>query len=386
MNKKIVLLSILSFSFLGQIQAQEVASKGLQSPFYNPVFLAMTTLAFVLLFIIIVLTNVIKTTIKSKVRDLKIAKGLKVLSALFLMFGSGQLMAQEAAVKVSIYEDVPIFGIHPWTFYIMFAIILIELFVILWFCLAILRLVVVKEEKEAVKAGEVVVKENKLYAFIQRKLLGVKPVESDRDVLLDHDYDGIKELDNDLPPWWKYGFYLTILSGTIYFVGYHVTGTFKSSEQEYLTEMADAEKSVNEYRLKMALNVDETNVVFVDDAAKIENGKALFVKNCVVCHGAEGQGTIGPNFTDKYWIYGGHAKDLFTVVKNGAKNGMKAWKDELSPTEIQNVISYIHTLKGTNPANPKAPQGELFEESVGSDSTVSETNNLKDSIKIIETK
>jgi cytochrome c oxidase cbb3-type subunit 3 len=169
-------------------------------------------------------------------------------------------------------------------------------------------------------------------------------------------------------------------------VGYHVTGTFKSSEEEYLTEIADAEKEVNEYRLKMALNVDETNVVFVNDVAKIEEGKALFVKNCVVCHGNEGQGTIGPNFTDKYWIYGGHAKDMFTVVKNGAKNGMKAWKDELSPTEIQNVISYIHTLKGTNPANPKAPQGDLFEEDLGSDSTVSVVNNPKDSIKIIETK
>jgi cytochrome c oxidase cbb3-type subunit III len=204
---------------------------------------------------------------------------------------------------------------------------------------------------------------------------------------LDHDYDGIKELDNDLPPWWKYGFYLTIVMAIVYLTGYHVTGTFKSSQQEYESELADAEKAVSEYRTKMALNVDETNVVFLTEADKLSAGQAVYVKNCAVCHGNEGQGTIGPNFTDNYWIYGGHAKDMFVVVKNGAKNGMKAWKDELTPTEMQNVISYINSLKGTNPANPKAPQGDLFEDAAtSSDTTVSAMSNAVDSIKIIEIK
>jgi cytochrome c oxidase cbb3-type subunit 3 len=247
--------------------------------------------------------------------------------------------------------------------------------------LIILRIIVKREAVASQTAGEKVKKESFLSNFISRKLLGVKPVETDKDVMLDHDYDGIKELDNDLPPWWKYGFYLTIIAGIIYFISYHVTHNSKSSLEEYEYEMADAEKSVNAYKATLASNVDETNAMYAADADKIVAGKAIFVKNCVVCHGNEGQGLVGPNFADKYWVYGNKAVDLFKIVKNGTNKGMKAWKDELSPVDIQNVISYIHTLEGTNPANPKAPDGVLIEDALISNS---DTIGLKDSIKVIE--
>ena len=147
--------------------------------------------------------------------------------------------------------------------------------------------------------------------------------------------------------------------------------------------MAEAEKSVNAYKATLASNVDETNAEFATEANKIDAGKLTFVKNCAVCHGNEGQGLVGPNFTDKYWVYGNKAGDMFKIVKNGTNKGMKAWKDELSPVDIQNVISYIHTFQGTTPANPKAPDGVLLEDEVadGSDST-----NVKDSVKVIEVK
>jgi cytochrome c oxidase cbb3-type subunit 3 len=149
-------------------------------------------------------------------------------------------------------------------------------------------------------------------------------------------------------------------------VSYHVTHSAKSSEEEYNAEIAQAEASVNAYRAKMAMNVDETNAQYLADAGKIATGKAIFIKNCAVCHGPEGQGLVGPNFTDKHWLYGNKPGDLFKIVKNGTNKGMKAWKDELSPVDIQNVISFIHTLQGTQPANPKAAEGELYEEEVSS--------------------
>lgn len=242
----------------------------------------------------------------------------------------------------------------------------------------ILRIIVKREAVSVSATGAETVKKPSLIAtFVTRKLLGVNPVESDKDLLLDHDYDGIKELDNDLPPWWKYGFYLTIVMAVVYLTSYHITHSSKSSEEEYNAEMAEAEASVAAYRSKMALNVDETNAVFVTETDKIGKGKEIYLKNCSVCHGPEGQGLVGPNFADNHWLYGNKPGDLFKIVKNGTNKGMKAWKDELSPVDIQNVISFIHTLQGTTPANPKAAEGELIEDSVNTSANTSAGDSLK---------
>jgi cytochrome c oxidase cbb3-type subunit 3 len=349
----------------------------------NPLFLAMGILAAVLLFVIMILSGVLRTAVKTKIREIVANKGTQAIFLLMVFFTSSNAFAQSIAPAVpeSIYESDAIAGMHPLGFYSLFTVLLLELFVILWLCLIILRIIVKREAVASQTAGEKVKKESFLSNFISRKLLGVKPVETDKDVMLDHDYDGIKELDNDLPPWWKYGFYLTIIAGIIYFISYHVTHNSKSSLEEYEYEMAEAEKTVNAYKATLASNVDETNAMYAADADKIVAGKAIFVKNCVVCHGNEGQGLVGPNFADKYWVYGNKAVDLFKIVKNGTNKGMKAWKDELSPVDIQNVISYIHTLEGTNPANPKAPDGVLIEDALISNS---DTIGLKDSIKVIE--
>jgi cytochrome c oxidase cbb3-type subunit 3 len=371
------LISFNAYSLSPDPKAESIGS--------NPLFLAMGLLAAVLLMVIMILSGVLRTAVKTKIREIISSKGTQAVVLFMMLFASSNAFAQDAvaATTESIYESNPIAGMHPLGFYSLFAVLLLELFVILWLCLVILRIIVKREAVASETAGEKVKKESFLSNFISRKLLGVKPVESDKDVMLDHDYDGIKELDNDLPPWWKYGFYLTIVSGIVYFISYHVTHNSKSSLEEYEYEMAEAEKSVNAYRATLASNVDETNATYVTDAGKLDAGKATFVKNCAVCHGPEGQGLVGPNFADKYWVYGNKAGDLFKIVKNGTNKGMKAWKDELSPVDIQNVISYIYTLQGTNPANQKAPDGVIVEEELASSS---DSTGLKDSVKVIEVK
>lgn len=210
------------------------------------------------------------------------------------------------------------------------------------------------EEKSAAK--------KRSFAFKWRKVVWqTVDIEEEDSILLDHDYDGIQELDNNLPPWWTYGFYLTIVVGVIYLLNYHVLGTGDLQIEAYEKEVYEAELAVQAYLEESALNVDETTVIMLEDAVAIENGHKIWSKNCAVCHQEDGGGQVGPNMTDDYWIYGPDIKDIFKTVKYGAKNGMTAWKEKLTPVEIQEVSSYIKTLHGTQPQNPKEPQGELFQ-------------------------
>jgi cytochrome c oxidase cbb3-type subunit 3 len=188
------------------------------------------------------------------------------------------------------------------------------------------------------------------------------PIEKEADHLLDHDYDGIKELDNSLPPWWKYGFYITVVLAVVYMLHFHVWNTGLTPEQEYDTEIAVAAKQVEEYRKKAGEMVDEKTVTLAD-AKGIEEGQKLFQTSCIACHGAKGEGGVGPNLTDSYWLHGGSLNDVFKSVKYGVPDkGMQAWEKSLSPSQIKNISSYIKSIAGTNPPNSKAPQGEPFEE------------------------
>jgi cytochrome c oxidase cbb3-type subunit 3 len=187
-------------------------------------------------------------------------------------------------------------------------------------------------------------------------------IEEEASVMTDHEYDGIRELDNALPPWWKYGFYMTIVWSIIYLFHYHVTATGPSSLKEYEIQLADAEKQMEEYRKNAKNLVDEKTVVVLSAPADLENGKNIFMTNCTSCHGNSGEGKIGPNLTDNYWKHGGTINDLFKTIKLGVSGtGMKSWKSDLGAMEIAQVSSYILTLKGSNPANAKAAEGILVE-------------------------
>lgn len=176
-------------------------------------------------------------------------------------------------------------------------------------------------------------------------------------LLSGHEYDGIRELDNDLPPWWKYLFYISIVFAIVFILVYHV---FKSADLQvvlYEKEMAAAEKLYK--RTDPA--VDAASLSVLTDDESLADGKVTYDKICSVCHAKLGEGLIGPNFTDEYWIHGGTFQDMYKIVITGVlEKGMISYKDQLSPKQIQNVLSFIISLEGTNPPNPKTPQGDRW--------------------------
>lgn len=188
-------------------------------------------------------------------------------------------------------------------------------------------------------------------------------IEHEKDILLDHNYDGIRELDNHLPPWWVYLFYGTVAFAIIYMLNYHVLNISPLSEQEYTNSMQAAAIQVAEYKKTQANSIDESNVAFVkDDKAALEQGKVIYVENCLACHGQNMEGGTGPNLTDEYWLHGGSVQEVFKTIKYGVpQKGMISWEKKLKPDEMQNVASYILTLQGTKPANAKEPQGDAYE-------------------------
>ncbi len=207
-------------------------------------------------------------------------------------------------------------------------------------------------------------KPSKFATWIQntyKKLLRQKPVEEEHEIILDHNYDGIRELDNDLPPWWLYGFYASIIFGAIYLIKYHV---FNGDNQydELETEYAEAKIAIEEYKRTAKDLVDINTVTVLTDAADLKAGQAVFETNCVACHMTDGGGGIGPNLTDKYWILGGGIKNIFNTVSEGGRNGkgMIAWKQSLKPSEIAQVSSYVLQFQGTTPAKPKDPEGDIW--------------------------
>lgn len=194
-----------------------------------------------------------------------------------------------------------------------------------------------------------------------KKLTGNKPIEEEGEIVLDHNYDGIRELDNDLPPWWVYMFYATIVFAIVYLVRFEVLDGY-TQEEEYETEMAAAKLKVEAYKKTAKNLVDASTVALLTDAADLKVGENVFSANCVACHASDAGGGIGPNLTDENWILGGGIKNIFTTISEGGRDGkgMVAWKQSLKPSQIAKVASYIISLKGTTPASPKAPEGDIW--------------------------
>lgn len=198
---------------------------------------------------------------------------------------------------------------------------------------------------------------------ILQQLTRTKRMEEEKDILMHHEYDGIRELDNVLPPWWLWLFYATVIWGVVYVVNVHVINIWPQQEEEYNIEMAEAKAAVEAYLAQAAAAVDENTATVDLDPAMIEQGRSIYDMNCKACHGAAGEGTVGPNLTDDHWKNGGGIKNIFKTVKYGVpERGMISWKAQLNPKEIHAVSNYIISLHGTNPANAKAPEGELWTE------------------------
>jgi cytochrome c oxidase cbb3-type subunit 3 len=200
------------------------------------------------------------------------------------------------------------------------------------------------------------------YSSLMEKMTQTVPLEKEGELLLEHDYDGIKELDNNLPPWWVYLFYGCILFAVVYLVRFEIMGG-DNQEMELKKEMAQAQIDIEEYKKTAPDLMDEKTVTLLTDKADLAAGKEIFTTNCVACHRADAGGQIGPNLTDDHWILGGGIKNVFHTITNGGRDGkgMIAWsKNGLKPKQIQLVASYVLSLQGSNPVNPKAPDGDIW--------------------------
>ena len=232
-----------------------------------------------------------------------------------------------------------------------------------------------KAEKAALEAERKAAKANRL-----NKLLSLKPLSEEKSILIAHDYDGIQELDNPIPAWFMYLFYVTIVFAVGYLLIYHVLGIGQLQYAEYKTEMAVAAKEKAVFLSKSANKVDENTVKLTTDPSVLASGKIVFKERCAACHGDNGQGSVGPNLTDDYWLHGNKINEVFKTIEYGVQSkGMPNWEKQLTPKQIADVANYIKSINGTNPANPKEPQGTKI---AGNEGAKPSKSNLKTAMAI----
>ncbi len=378
---KHLLLSMAVLSVPATLFAAETTASSGNS--FNPLLMGLLGLIIVLLFVIGMMGSTLVQlgyAYRDKLRKER-SNGSGIAKALLFLLAFGAMSfsaaAQEAAEAVAAAPvSTSIGGLPKVEFYVLIGAIILELLtigVLIILTRVLIRAIMLRPGEEAAKAAAIA--KTKRVPFWDRFNAAVA-IEKEEDIMLDHDYDGIKELDNSLPPWWKYGFYLTIVIGVIYVWYYHF-GSGPSQEDEFLAEVKKGEQEVAAYLAKSASNVDENTVVMLD-ASGIGAGKGIFESNCAACHAADGGGNaVGPNLTDQYWLHGGSLQDVFKSIKYGwPSKGMKSWKDDFSPMQLAQLASFVKSLQGTTPATPKEPQGEMYIEAT--ESTDSTANEVKE--------
>jgi cytochrome c oxidase cbb3-type subunit 3 len=280
--------------------------------------------------------------------------------AVVLLNAARKSWAEQTKGATKALLAVPIVnGLSNDAFYLVVAVIGVEILVILYLLYNVN--VLLKEERAAVQT-DVAGSAKPAFNFSEwwTKVNRFRPVTEEAGMDMGHDYDGIRELDNKLPPWWKYGFYATMIFAVIYLWRYHVSHSAPLQDEEYAIAVQQAAVQKEAYLKMAANNVDETTVKLLTAPADLEAGKAVFQSTCFACHGKNGEGGVGPNLTDSYWLHGGSIQEVFKTIKYGwPDKGMKSWKDDYSPSQIAQIASYVKSLAGTNPPNAKPPQGTL---------------------------
>jgi cytochrome c oxidase cbb3-type subunit 3 len=301
----------------------------------------------------------------------------KIFICLAALLLTSNVMAQDIVATKTFWNDpvndpmMPLYAVSTIVFIVFILVIAVAIYT-----LRIVNLFASQVEKEhALKEGKIYIPKPSLWDKISQRLNASVPVAQEQDIDLGHNFDGIRELDNHLPPWWKYLFYATVAWGVVYLVVYHVSYSMPLSDEEYVNEITLAKENAEKLKASQpAAIIDENALAYSADAVILEKGKAVFSNNCVACHRADGGGnTIGPNLTDEYWIHGGEIKNIFSTIKNGkVDKGMPEWGKAMSIQDVKNVAFFVMSLQGTNPANAKAPQGELYkpnEKTIAIDST-----------------
>jgi cytochrome c oxidase cbb3-type subunit 3 len=374
----LLIFFITNSSFAATTETSGVASN-------KTMFYMFLVLALLLILAIFFLSNAIKNLLGSefykekvydaekKKRENNINKIVTLLLILGLPFASFSLSPATNNVVAS-SNDMSI----EWVWAMIFANVILVGVLFYLRGLFLQLLYSVRPKKVVVKKA----KKSKQASKLTQMLTDIVPLENEDDILTDHDYDGIQELDNNLPPWWLWSFYASVIFAVIYIFNYHVFKTADLQIAEYENDIVQKDAEVAAYLKSMKLNVDESSVILLTEQSDINTGKKIFDQKCVACHGKSGEGVIGPNLTDDYWIKGGSIKDVFKTIKYGTDKGMQSWKDELNPVQIQQVSSFIKSIRGTV-AEGKEAQGDLYkeedsstEETIVTDSTVAVVDSI----------
>lgn len=281
---------------------------------------------------------------------------LRVLLIFFAVFAALEYFID--SVDRPAFLKFPMVGV----FLLVFLFLLITIEITINAVDTITYLLLTEEQKAKLEAiNDYSFTDSAIYKKVKNFLIKPQQVDDESQLLLHHDYDGIKELDNNLPPWWVYLFYLCIAFAVVYLVRFEILGA-DNQEMELKKEMAQAQIEIAEYKKTAPDLTDEKTVTLLTDAASLAAGKSIFTANCVVCHRADAGGQIGPNLTDEQWILGGGIKNVFHTLLNGGRDGkgMISWKGTLKPKQMQEVASYVLSLQSTNPKDPKAAEGEVW--------------------------
>lgn len=287
----------------------------------------------------------------------KTNKNLKhfVLATTFLLMPLSGLFANDANTVEEIHL---IAGIPAGYFYTIFGILLLIV-------ISVIILVASINKAIAPIIKEINDKKGITRKSWWEKMNETKSLDADSEAAVDmgHDYDGIRELDNPTPPWWVWGFRLSMLFAVVYLWVYFVGKNAPLQIEELAIANAQAEKAKAEYLAKTGNMVDENNIPTLTDASELAIGKDFFVNNCSACHLADGGGMIGPNLTDDYWMHGNTLNDIFKTIKYGVPGtGMLAWKNNFSDKQIVQITSFVKSLHGTKPMTAKEPEGELMKD------------------------
>lgn len=368
--RKLILLAGGLFSSTC-LWAQAPAPSSIKDPFVLTLVIIMAFLALViglLAYIVLGSAELYYQKEKKVTAEKKSQPAANAVAVLAGLLAGLPSLAQDKTSSAVIQHSG--YALSDTAFYMMTGVIFVELMVIavLLYNLRILLEIRRKRKSTATHAA------GRPVARWWARINKFKPVEQEAAMDLGHEYDGIRELDNRLPPWWLYGFYACIVFAVIYLWRYHVSHSAPGSVEEYQLAVKEAEVKRAAYLEKSANNVDENTVKLLTGANDLAAGQKIFETACFACHGKLGEGGVGPNLADAYWLHGGSVQAIFKTIKYGVpEKGMKSWKDDYSPLQLAQLTSYIHSLKGTNPPNGKAPQGAAKEDGATAASSADST-------------
>lgn len=320
----------------------------------NPTAQLLVGIIVALLLVIVLLAYVVTGAAELYLERYKETKQSSGKIGVWLLLVTSSMMAVPAMAQDQSQAVVP--ELSSTSLNTLIAVIILELGVIFYLLINLRSLL--SKDKEVVKST----KPSFSFAAWWDQINRFRPVQEEANIDLGHDYDGIRELDNRLPPWWLYGFYACIVFAGVYLWRYHVSHNGALSAEEYQIAVTKAAEAKEAYLAKAANKVDETTVVYQSSSDYLAGGQKIFETACAACHLADGGGSVGPNLTDDYFLHGNDIKDIFKTIKYGyPEKGMKSWQDDYTPAQIAQLSSYVKSLHGTKPSKPKEPQGTLIE-------------------------